>query len=132
MAPHTRSHVGRTFAGTTSLGWTSRSATLILLFVLSLVGVVTPAVRATRQDKPEGPSVRASVYDGRYDDTSSSIIYNGNLTTCCYPWPRASNSTVKWATTAGSSAKLYFTGSRITRVYTMASNRGSETVLLTA
>lgn len=66
---------------------------------------------------------------GTYDNTSSSVVYNGSWTSGTN-FPRAHNGTVIWSNTGAATAQLTFTGSRITRRYTMAFNRGSERVYI--
>lgn len=63
-----------------------------------------------------------------YGDASPSVAYTGSWTHSS-PWSKAYANTVSWSNAVGSKTRLInFYGSRITRLYTMASNRGSETI----
>jgi len=62
-----------------------------------------------------------------YDDASPSVSYTGSWTHSSL-WDKTYANTVSWSNAVGSRALLNFSGSRITRLYTMASNRGSETI----
>ncbi len=73
-------------------------------------------------------AVRAlTVLAGTYDDTAAAVAYSGSWTRSS-SFPKAYASTLAWANVAGATARLTFTGSRITTRFTMAYNRGSATI----
>lgn len=65
-----------------------------------------------------------------YDDSATPpLVFTGNWTYSNNS-PNAMMSTLHWSNVAGNSVVLNFSGSTITRFYSMANNRGSETVFI--
>lgn len=64
-----------------------------------------------------------------YDNTNPAVTYNGTWNSNS-GWPKAYNSTVSWSNTNNNQINLSFNGSSITRVYTMASNRGATEIYI--
>jgi hypothetical protein len=72
---------------------------------------------------------------GTYDDANPAVFY---LLTDTYAgnWAHMTNiadsawNTLSWSNSIGDRVRFVFSGSRITRIYSMASNRGSETVII--
>ncbi len=99
-----------------NLGIKSSLSRWFMLGVIAFMLLVTPI---------QG-SGDAALY---YDDTSVSVNYTGNWVHSS-GWPRAYNNTVSWTNTSNDSVSLSFYGSSITRVYTMAQNRGVAEIFI--
>ncbi len=67
---------------------------------------------------------------GIHDDYPSTFIFYTLSWVHSTGWPLAWNHTVSWSNVSGKKASFTFTGSNISRVYTMAANRGFVEIFL--
>lgn len=62
------------------------------------------------------------------NNPGSGMTYTGAWTHATSGWPKAYNSSISWTNSVGAKTSLSFYGSSITRMYSMAANRGSATI----
>ena len=99
--------------------WYKRLSVLLVGVLLTLTLCVNPGWGAEE-------AINATTYDSA---PGASVVYTGSWTHSS-GWNKAYSSTVSYSNQNGAKVKLTFTGRYITRVYTMASNRGSAKIYI--